>query len=72
MISSSKKDRGKGALIGAAAGVIGSIEAAEVIKHLTGIGSTLAGRLLLYDGAQNSMEVFTVKKSPRCPVCTTL
>ena len=59
-------------VIGAAAGVIGSIEAAEVIKHLTGTGNTLAGRLLLYDGAQNSMEVFTVKKSPRCPVCTTL
>lgn len=66
------KTTAKTPVIGAAAGVIGSIEAAEVIKHLTGIGITLAGRLLLYDGAQNSMEVFTVKKSPRCPVCTTL
>lgn len=59
-------------VLGACAGVIGSIEAAEVVKYLTGTGSTLAGKLLLYDGAENTMEIFTVKKSPRCPMCATL
>jgi len=59
-------------VLGATAGVIGSMEAAEVVKYLTGTGSTLAGKLLLYDGAENSMEIFTVKKSPRCPMCATL
>lgn len=59
-------------VLGAAAGVIGSMEAAEVVKYLTGTGSTLAGKLLLYDGAENTMEIFTVKKSPRCPMCATL
>ncbi len=59
-------------VLGSVAGVIGSIQAGEAIKYLTGTGTTLAGRLLLYDGAVNSMDTFTVKKSPRCPVCTTL
>ena len=56
-------------VLGSTAGVIGSIEAGEVIKYLTGTGTTLAGKLLLYDGAVNYMETFSVKKSPRCPVC---
>lgn len=56
-------------VLGSTAGVIGSIEAGEVVKYLTGTGTTLAGKLLLYDGAVNSMETFSVKKSPRCPVC---
>ena len=56
-------------VLGPTAGVIGSIEAGEVVKYLTGTGTTLAGKLLIYDGGVNSMETFSVKKSPRCPVC---
>ena len=36
--------------LGATCGVIGSIQATEVVKHLTGLGASLAGRLLLWDG----------------------
>jgi len=57
-------------ILGTAAGVIGSIEAEETIKYLTGTGETLAGKLLLWDGAVNRMDVFSVKKSRRCPVCS--
>ncbi len=55
-------------VLGAAAGVVGSMQAMEAVRYLTG-KPTLAGKLLLYDGAVNSIDVFTVKKSNRCPVC---
>ncbi|HJJ98846.1 MAG TPA: HesA/MoeB/ThiF family protein [Methanocorpusculum sp.] len=57
-------------ILGTTVGVIGSIEAEETIKYLTGTGETLAGKLLLWDGAVNRMDVFSVKKSQRCPVCS--
>lgn len=57
-------------VLGVTAGVIGSIEAQETIKYLTGIGETLAGKLLLWDGLVNRAEVFSVKRSRRCPVCS--
>ncbi|MDU9376417.1 Protein HesA, heterocyst [Methanocorpusculaceae archaeon Sp1] len=57
-------------ILGSTAGVIGSIEAQETIKYLTGAQDTLAGKLLLWDGAVNRMDVFSVKKSPRCSVCS--
>lgn len=60
----------KNPILGTAAGVIGSIEAEETIKYLTGTGETLAGKLLLWDGSVNKMDVFSVRKSRRCPVCS--
>ena len=50
-------------------GIVGSIQAAEALKLLTGAGETLAGKLLLLDAL--SMEVRTIKlaKDPACPVC---
>ncbi len=57
-------------ILGSTAGVIGSIQAQETIKYLTGSPDTLAGRLLLWDGAVNRMDVFSVKKSAKCPVCS--
>ena len=55
-------------VIGAYAGVIGSIQAGEAVKYLIG-KPTLAGKLLIYDGAVNSMDIFSVKKNPKCTVC---
>ncbi len=49
--------RGKFPIIGATAGVIGSIQAMEVIKLLTGIGEPLLNRLLIVDLAHNGFEV---------------
>lgn len=50
-------------------GIVGSIQAAETIKVLTGAGETLAGRLLLIDAL--TMEIRTVRlhADPECPVC---
>lgn len=51
-------------------GVIGTIQALEAIKLITGAGKTLCGRLLLFDG--NAMEFQTVRlpRDPACPVCS--
>ncbi len=56
-------------VMGALAGVIGSMMALEAIKLITGAGQALTGRLLIYDAL--SAEVRTVKlgPDPDCPVC---
>lgn len=56
-------------VVGALPGVIGAMMALEAIKHLTGAGETLRGRLLLYDGLHG--ETRTIATWPRrdCPVC---
>ena len=51
-------------------GVIGTIQAIEAIKIITGIGTTLCGRLLLFDGANLEFQSMKFKKDPRCPVCS--
>jgi len=56
-------------VVGALAGVIGSAMALEAIKHITGAGKPLAGRLLLYDGLSAETRVVRVGADPDCPVC---
>ena len=62
------EDKGTSPALGAACGVVGSLQALEAVRILTGT-PTLAGKLLLYDGAANTLSSFSVKKSPKCPVC---
>ena len=50
-------------------GVIGSIQAVEAIKLLTGAGEPLSGRLLLFDALQMSWRSIKLKPDPACPVC---
>jgi len=52
-------------------GVIGSLQAVEAIKVLTGIGETLSGRLLVMDALHMDMRILKLKKDPACPVCGT-
>ena len=54
--------------LGAACGVVGSMQALEAVRTLTGT-PTLAGKLLVFDGMTNTFSSFAVKKSRRCPVC---
>lgn len=56
-------------IVGTVPGIIGCIQAHEAIKALLGIGKTLAGRLLLFDGLAMSFREITLKKDPLCPVC---
>ena len=56
-------------VIGALAGVIGSMAALEVIKLITGAGEALTGRLLLYDGLAGTARTVRVGADPYCSVC---
>lgn len=50
-------------------GIIGSIQAMEAIKLLTGYGETLTGKLLITDAMYQDWRCMNFKKSPNCPVC---
>ncbi|WP_425986484.1 HesA/MoeB/ThiF family protein [Brevundimonas sp. TWP1-2-1b1] len=56
-------------VVGALAGVIGSMAALEVIKLITGAGEALTGRLLLYDGLAGTARTVRVGADPHCHVC---
>ena len=51
------------------AGIIGSIQATEIIKVLTGVGQTLNGRLLVLDARTMDWREMKLRKDPSCPVC---
>jgi molybdopterin/thiamine biosynthesis adenylyltransferase len=56
-------------VVGALAGVVGSLMALEAIKLLTGAGEPLAGRLLIYDALAGETRTVRVAGDPECPVC---
>jgi len=58
-------------VLGAIAGMLGTIQAAEVLKYLTGVGDLLTNRLLTFNA--KTMEFRTIKTKPTlsCPVCGT-
>lgn len=51
-------------------GIVGSMQAAEALKLVAGVGETLAGRLLLLNALAMQWHVVTVKRDPGCPVCS--
>lgn len=58
-------------VLGILPGTIGTIQATEVIKHLVGIGDSLAGRVLHYDARTMGVESVPLRVRPDCPVCGT-
>ena len=54
---------------GVTPGVIGSLQAAEVLKYLLGVGGLLRDRMLIYDGGASTFREVRLKRDPRCPVC---
>jgi molybdopterin/thiamine biosynthesis adenylyltransferase len=60
---------GKFPVIGVAPALIGSLQATEVIKYLTGIGELLTNRLLMYDGLNLEFTKLEVKRDPNCQHC---
>jgi adenylyltransferase/sulfurtransferase len=56
-------------VLGILPGTIGTIQATETIKLLLGIGSSLVGRLLLYNALDMSFEYVKLKKNPACKIC---
>jgi len=59
----------EGGVLGVLPGVIGTIQATEVIKLLIGIGEPLIGRLLLYDALSMRFRELKLHRNPSCPVC---
>lgn len=56
-------------VLGAVAGVIGSIQALEAIKYLTGVGGLLSGKMLLWDGSRCECELLPLERDPQCRTC---
>jgi len=51
-------------------GIIGSMQALEAIKLLLSLGTTLAGRLVVFDGLQHEWRTLKLPRDPQCPVCS--
>lgn len=56
-------------VLGALAGVMGAMQAAEAVKLITGAGRPLDGRLLLYDALGGEVRTIRLSKRADCPVC---
>jgi adenylyltransferase/sulfurtransferase len=56
-------------VLGVLPGLIGTIQATEAIKLLSGAGEPLVGRLLLFDALRMSCRTLTLPRDPECPVC---
>jgi len=56
-------------ILGAVAGVMGTLQALEVMKEIIGVGETLAGRLLIYDALATQMRTVKVPPDPECRLC---
>jgi molybdopterin-synthase adenylyltransferase len=50
-------------------GIIGTMQAAEALKLLAGVGSSLAGRLLMLDGRSMTWNEIRLQRQPTCTVC---
>jgi molybdopterin/thiamine biosynthesis adenylyltransferase/rhodanese-related sulfurtransferase len=59
----------EGGVLGVLPGIIGSLQALETVKLITGMGDPLIGRLLLFDGAKLKWRELKLRKNPECPAC---
>jgi molybdopterin-synthase adenylyltransferase len=51
-------------------GIIGAMQAGEALKCLAGVGTSLAGRLLLFDARAARWQEISFERDPACPVCS--
>jgi adenylyltransferase/sulfurtransferase len=56
-------------VLGVLPGVIGSLQATEVIKQVLGIGESLAGRLLIFNSLELTFREVRLRRNPECPAC---
>ncbi len=59
----------EGGVLGVLPGIVGTLQATEVIKCILGIGDSLIGRLLLFDALEMRFRELKVRRDPACPVC---
>ncbi len=56
-------------VLGAVTGVMGTLQAMEVLKEILGVGKTLAGRLLTWDALESSFHTIRIPRDPNCASC---
>lgn len=56
-------------VIGPLVGIMGSLQALEVIKEITGVGVSLSGRLLRYEALNARWSEATLRRDPECVLC---
>ena len=61
----------EGGVLGILPGIVGTLQATEVIKQICSIGTPLVGRLLLFDALDMAFRTLKVRHNPECPVCGT-
>jgi adenylyltransferase/sulfurtransferase len=61
----------EGGVLGILPGLVGTVQATEAVKLVTGIGEPLVGRLLLVDAARMDFRTVKLRRNPRCPACGT-
>jgi adenylyltransferase/sulfurtransferase len=61
----------EGGVLGVLPGIIGTIQAAETLKLILGVGETLAGRLLLVNVLAMDFRTMRLRRDPACPACGT-
>ncbi|MGQ0562083.1 MAG: molybdopterin-synthase adenylyltransferase MoeB [Gemmatimonadota bacterium] len=59
----------EGGVLGVLPGIVGSLQALEVLKLILGVGEPLIGRLQLFDGLKFKWRELRIRKNPACPVC---
>lgn len=59
----------EGGVMGVLPGIIGTLQAAEVIKLITGLGRPAIGKLLTYDAVSFETRTLKLRADPNCPVC---
>ena len=59
----------EGGVVGVLPGIIGSLQALEVIKLITGVGRPAIGRLLTFSALDLEFRTFKIRRDPACPVC---
>jgi adenylyltransferase/sulfurtransferase len=59
----------EGGVLGVLPGIIGTIQATEILKLALGRGTTLVGRLLLFDALDMKFRELKLRRDPECPVC---
>ena len=56
-------------VLGVLAGVVGSLQATEAIKHILGLGNLLTNALLTYNALTMTFRKIELKRNPQCPLC---
>jgi molybdopterin-synthase adenylyltransferase len=56
-------------ILGSVAGVMGTLQATEVVKEILGLGESLSGTLVIYDALGTDFRRIKIKRDPDCPLC---